>query len=63
MKKFSDLLHSLLYAPQRSVKQAYLEEFIKNTKDPDRGFVISALTGELSIQGVKTHLIMSLIHI
>ena len=57
MKKFSDLLHSLLYAPQRSVKQAYLEEFIKNTKDPDRGFAISALTGELSIQGVKTHLI------
>ena len=57
MKKFSDLLHSLLYAPQRSVKQAYLEEFIKNTKDPDRGFAISALTGELSIPGVKTHLI------
>ena len=57
MKKFSDLLHSLLYAPQRSVKQAYLEEFIKDTKDPDRGFAISALTGELSIQGVKTHLI------
>ena len=57
MKKFSDLLHSLLYAPQRSVKQAYLEEFIKNTKDPDRGFAISALTGDLSIQGVKTHLI------
>ena len=53
MKKFSDLLHSLLYAPQRSVKQAYLEEFIKNTKDPDRGFVISALTGEYLFRVLK----------
>ncbi|MDC3311980.1 cisplatin damage response ATP-dependent DNA ligase [Alphaproteobacteria bacterium] len=57
MKIFADLLHSLLYAPQRLVKQAYLVEFIKNTPDPDRGYALSALTGELSIQGVKAGLI------
>ena len=57
MRAFSDLLHSLLYAPQRLVKQAYLVQFIKNTPDPDRGYVLSALTGELSIKGVKSGLV------
>ena len=57
MRVFANLLQSLLYAPQRLVKQAYLVEFIRNTPDPDRGYALSALTGELSIQGVKAGLI------
>ncbi len=62
MKAFSDLLHSLLYAPQRSVKQAYLVQFIKNTPDPDRGYVISALTGELSFKGIKASFIRQIVY-
>ena len=57
MRVFANLLQSLLYAPQRLVKQAYLVEFIRNTPDPDRGYALSALTGELSIKGVKAGLI------
>ena len=57
MRVFANLLQSLLYTPQRLVKQAYLVEFIRNTPDPDRGYALSALTGELSIQGVKAALI------
>ena len=57
MRVFANLLQSLLYAPQRLVKQAYLVEFMRNTPDPDRGYALSALTGELSIQAVKAGLI------
>ena len=57
MRVFANLLQSLLYAPQRLVKQSYLVEFIRNTPDHDRGYALSALTGELSIQGVKAGLI------
>ena len=53
MRVFANLLQSLLYAPQRLVKQAYLVEFIRNTPDPDRGYALSALTGDLSIKGAK----------
>ncbi len=47
MKSFSGLLEGLLYAPGRNAKLSWLQDWLADTPDPDRGWGLAALTGEL----------------
>ena len=50
MINFSSLLERLLYTHGRNGKKAALKNYIKTTPDPDRGFALAALTGNLEIK-------------
>ncbi len=65
MKAFSTLLDRLSYAPGRNSKIALLENYFRNTPDPDRGYALAALNEELSLglQTRKLLLQLSQIHI
>ncbi len=54
MKEFSALLESILLTPSRNQKLALMTQYFKETPDPDRGYALSILTGELSFSQVKS---------
>ena len=47
MQSFATLLDALVYAPQRNAKLRLIGDCCAGTSDPDRGFGLAALTGEL----------------
>lgn len=47
MKAFAELLDRLAYTPSRNDKLRLLAEYFAGTPDPDRGFVLTALTDGL----------------
>ena len=53
MKRFSQLLVTLILKTSRNDKISILSEYFKYTPDPDRGYALGALTGTLSIPGIK----------
>jgi len=53
MRAFSQLLDDLVYTRSRNTKLALIGEYLKQTPDPDRGFGLAALTGEVDIPSVK----------
>ncbi len=53
MKAFAALLESILLTPSRNQKLALMTQYFKETPDPDRGYALSILTGELSFNQVK----------
>ena len=57
MIAFSHLLEALIFSPRRTVKLAHLVHWLKHTPDPDRGFGLAALTGDLSFKSVKASLV------
>ena len=62
MRAFADLLDRLSLTPQRNGKIRLLTDFIASTPDPDRGYAIAAITGDLSINSVKPAALRALIH-
>ena len=60
MKLFADLLERLLYTPQRNVKLALIQDYIRTVPDPDRGWGLAALTGGLELALAKPGLIRAL---
>lgn len=60
MKEFARLLDNLLYAPGRNAKLDWLGDWLASTPDPDRGWGLAALTGELSFAHVKAGVIREL---
>jgi DNA ligase-1 len=60
MKSFSGLLEGLLYAPGRNAKLSWLQDWLAETPDPDRGWGLAALTGELTFAHVKAGLVREL---
>lgn len=61
MQTFAALLDALVYAPQRNTKLALIENWLRTTPDPDRGWGLAALTGQLAFPHAKPALIRALV--
>jgi DNA ligase-1 len=61
MHAFSTLLDRLVYTRSRNAKLQLIADYLKRTPDPDRGYALGALTGDLDLPGVKPKLIRTLI--
>lgn len=61
MNRFAALLDRLVLTPQRNIKLKLLADYFRETPDPDRGYALAALAGDLSIPGVKPALLRALI--
>ncbi len=59
MIAFAELLDRLTLTPGRLAKIALLRRFFETEADPDRGWALAALTGELSFTAAKAGLIRS----
>ena len=60
MKAFSALIDTLVYTASRNRKLALIAAYLRETPDPDRGWALAALTGELDFPGVKSSTIRNL---
>ncbi|HEV2078414.1 MAG TPA: cisplatin damage response ATP-dependent DNA ligase [Allosphingosinicella sp.] len=54
MREFSQLLDGLVYTRSRNAKLKLIGDYLKRTPDPDRGYALAALTGELDLPAVKS---------
>ncbi|OWK30787.1 cisplatin damage response ATP-dependent DNA ligase [Sphingomonas mucosissima] len=61
MHAFAQLLDSLIYTRSRNAKLKLIGDYLRSTPDPDRGWAMAALTGDLDIPGVKPAVIRGLI--
>ena len=61
MNRFAALLDRLAYEPSRNNKLRILGEYFRATEDPDRGYALAAMTGELSFAHAKPALVKGLI--
>ncbi len=59
MIAFAELLDRLTLTPGRLAKIALMRRFFETEADPDRGWALAALTGELSFTAAKAGLIRS----
>jgi DNA ligase-1 len=57
---FAELLERLVLTPGRLAKIALLRHYFATEADPDRGFALAALTGDLAFQAAKPMLIRGL---
>ncbi|MDQ8756821.1 cisplatin damage response ATP-dependent DNA ligase [Sphingosinicella sp. LHD-64] len=53
MRAFSQLLDALVYTRSRTAKLRLIGDYLRRTPDPDRGYALAALTGELNLPAVK----------
>ena len=60
MREFSQLLDGLVYTRSRNAKLKLIGDYLQRTPDPDRGYALAALTGELNIPAVKPALIRAI---
>lgn len=60
MKQFSTLVDSLIYTNSRNGKLQLIANYLQSTPDPDRGWALAALTGELDFKAVKSGTIRKL---
>jgi len=60
MNRFAALLDALVYTTSRNRKLALLSDYLRATPDPDRGWAMAALTGELDFPAVKSSTIRNL---
>ena len=61
MQAFAALLDALIYTRSRLAKLKLIGDYLAATPDPDRGWAMAALTGDLDLPGVKPALIRALI--
>lgn len=61
MNRFAELLDRLAYEPARNAKLRLITDYFRSTPDPERGWALAALTGELSFPYAKPGLIRNLI--
>lgn len=61
MEEFAQLLDRLVLTPARNGKLTLLVDYFRDTPDPDRGYALAALTGDLDIANVKPAMIRGLI--
>ena len=61
MQAFSQLLDSLIYTRSRNAKLDLIGAYLKTAPDPDRGWALAALTGDLSLPAVQPSIIRSLV--
>ena len=60
MKSFAALLDRLVYTPSRNGKLRLLADYFRRTPDPDRGWALAALTGNLDFPNAKAGAIRDL---
>ena len=53
MNEFAALLDALLFTPSRNGKLRLMQEYFATVPDPERGWALAALTGELSFAEAK----------
>ena len=58
---FATLLDRLTYTRSRNAKLRLIADYLRATPDPDRGWAMAALTGDLDLPGVKPAAIRALI--
>ncbi len=61
MHAFATLLDALIYTPSRNGKLRLIRDYLRATPDPDRGWAMAALTGDLDFKSVKAGQVRSLI--
>ena len=61
MRDFSRLLDALVYTRSRNAKLKLIADYLAATPDPDRGWAMAALTGELNLAAVKPAQIKALV--
>jgi DNA ligase 1 len=61
MIAFAELLERLAFTPGRNAKLALLHRYFAAQPDPDRGFALAAITGELAFEAAKPGLIRVLV--
>jgi DNA ligase-1 len=53
MKAFAELLDRLSLTASRNAKLTLVRDYLRETQDPDRGWALAALTGDLSFDAAK----------
>ncbi|WNO54255.1 cisplatin damage response ATP-dependent DNA ligase [Stakelama saccharophila] len=61
MHAFADLLNRLIYTRSRNAKLRLIADYLRATSDPDRGWAVAALTGDLDLPAVKSSTVRGLI--
>lgn len=61
MREFSQLLDGLIYTRSRNGKLDLIARYMREAPDPDRGWVLAALTGNLDLKAVKSSAIGEMI--
>ncbi|MBB6124245.1 cisplatin damage response ATP-dependent DNA ligase [Sphingobium subterraneum] len=61
MRRFSDLIDRLVYTRSRNAKVKLIADYLRATPDPDRGWALASLTGQLDLAAVKPALVKALI--
>lgn len=61
MRAFATLLDRLSLTPSRNAKLQLLRDYFRATPDPDRGFALAAISGDLTLRTVKPALLRRLI--
>jgi len=57
MRAFADLLDRLSYTSSRNAKLVLVRDYLRVTPDPDRGWALAALTGDLVFHAAKPAMI------
>ena len=60
MIAFARLLDGLLYSPARNAKLRQIQAYLEETPDPERGWALAALVGDLSFASAKPAMIRAL---
>ncbi|MFD2239106.1 cisplatin damage response ATP-dependent DNA ligase [Aureimonas populi] len=60
MKPFADLLDSLVLTPSRNGKLRLMVDHFRQVPDPERGYALAAITGELEVRSVKPAMLRAL---
>jgi DNA ligase 1 len=53
VNRFAALLDALLFTPSRNGKPRLMQEYFASVPDPERGWALAALTGELAFDAAK----------
>ncbi|PZO68174.1 MAG: ATP-dependent DNA ligase [Paracoccus denitrificans] len=61
MKEFANLLERLAFTPARNAKLTILRHYLERTPDPDRGYALAVLTGDLKLRTVTPSLLRGLV--
>src|SRR5476651_1721178 len=57
MRAFAELLDRLSFTPSRNAKLVLVRDYLAGAPDPERGYALAALTGELSFDAAKPTMI------
>ena len=61
MNCFAELLNRLGYEPSRNAKLRLMSDYLRSSRDPERGWALAALTGALTFKHAKGSMIRGLI--